>query len=161
MGGQLRWALCLSGNPPLCVLMFSQLYCCIVDNKPSLSLPKPWRSLPVLSWQPVFTAQFENSWLPVFVKIRDCSKLLKFVKIRRPLPGCVCIDSFCCRFNRSYNNNNNNLYSPSMQKQWSVSSAWAVTHSESDNNGWLVGWLVGSSLTSLFTDNDDDTRYTT
>ena len=34
MGGQLRWALCLSGNPPLCVLMLSvlQLYCCIVEN---------------------------------------------------------------------------------------------------------------------------------
>jgi len=41
LGGQLRWALCLSGNPPLCVLMlsiFSQLYFCIVENKPSLSL---------------------------------------------------------------------------------------------------------------------------
>ena len=40
MGGQLRWALCLSGNPPLCVLMLSvlQLYCCIVENKPSLPL---------------------------------------------------------------------------------------------------------------------------
>ena len=40
LGGQLGWALCLSGNPPLCVLMLSvlQLYCCIVENKPSLSL---------------------------------------------------------------------------------------------------------------------------
>ena len=40
MGGQLIWALGLSGNPPLCVLMLSvlQLYCCIVENKPSLSL---------------------------------------------------------------------------------------------------------------------------
>jgi len=40
IGGQLRWALCLSGNPPLCVLMLSvlQMYCCIVENKPSLSL---------------------------------------------------------------------------------------------------------------------------
>ena len=38
--GQLRWALCPSGNPPLCVLMLSvlQLYCCIVENKPSVSL---------------------------------------------------------------------------------------------------------------------------
>jgi len=40
VGGQLRWALCLSGNPSLCVSMLSvlQLYCCIVENKPSLSL---------------------------------------------------------------------------------------------------------------------------
>jgi len=40
MGGQLIWALCLSGNPPLCVLMLSvlQLYCCIMENKPYLSL---------------------------------------------------------------------------------------------------------------------------
>jgi len=32
-------ALCLSGNPPLCVwcCQFSQLYCCIVENKPSPS----------------------------------------------------------------------------------------------------------------------------
>ena len=43
LGGQLRWALCLSGNPPLCVLMLSvlQLYCCIVENKPSLSHLSP------------------------------------------------------------------------------------------------------------------------
>ena len=36
----IRWALCLSGNPPLCVLMlsvFTLLYCCILENKHSLS----------------------------------------------------------------------------------------------------------------------------
>ena len=36
MGGQLRWALCLSGNPPLlfcCCHLVLHMFCCIVENK--------------------------------------------------------------------------------------------------------------------------------
>ena len=41
MGGQLRWALCHSGNPPTlfcCCHLVLYIFCCIVENKPSLSL---------------------------------------------------------------------------------------------------------------------------